>query len=568
MESYINYLDRLDNFSIVVGFKGIRDMVLKLIIPILAASLIFSFVVQIFFSWLHPFIRIVIPLIGYALIFFVPYALYAMKKRNINTHLHFFITYAGTISTMKIPRGQLFKRISEKRVFGDISKLFGRIYYLAKGWNLGFAHACRTMSLRSPSKVLGDFLDRFAVIMDFGQDPEQFLYDEQKSVLDDYEVEYQKSLENIKLLQDVFVSFSVAFAFILAIALLAPLLMENLTLEAILKWSLFGFIFIESMILISIKTFIPPDNLMNEESGLNDEQKRIFLWFLGTCTLSIFLLFFINLFFDWPFLFKFAISITPLIIPGILASRLEDTIKRRDAQFPVYVRVLGSAVDVRGGAMISALKSTQVHDFRDVNQMSINLYRRLRVGSEKFKCWSLFAFESGSNLINNFSRIFSESVYLGGNAGKIGKIVSKNMQKIISMRKLRYQLSQGLRAATYGSLIGLTATMYVTAKVSQLLISIFNKPGGMEEGMFSFISSIMPQAIGIDFGSAFMIMAAMIIFHAIASSLILKLVDGGSLYPALLDFIVMVWIGALISWYLPMLVENFLPNLTNVWNPA
>lgn len=554
--------ERANNISVIAGFKSFRDFNFKLTLPIMVVAFVASFIL-LKLKFAPTIVCVMIPVFGLLYVIQYPFAKYSQKEKDIHEHLHFFITYAGTIATMNISRGQLFKRIAEKKVFGEIGNIFEKILYLSKGWNMGFANSCRKMSKRCSSQILRDFLDRFAVIMDFGQDLQIFLYDEQKAVFDDFEVEYRQSLEKIKLLQEIFISFSIAFAFVISIAMLAPLLMDY-SLIMILLYALIAFIVVESFLMISIKTFIPSEKLFIDSKKKNAAQKVIRFWFFITLILSIAVFISLTMFFDLTPLLTVAITVTPLIIPGFMAINEEAMVVRRDRQFPVYARVLGSAIEVRNGGVISALKSTQVHDFGVLNKMSINLHKRLRLGCNKFMSWYFFAMESGSNLIHHFSKIFSESVYLGGDANKIGEIVSKNMLKIISLKKLREQLSRGLSGAFYSSLIGLTATLFVTMKVSQMLINIFNRHEGMEEQMFSFISSILPQTSGIDFTQILFIMSIFIIFHAWTSSFILKIIDGGTMYAALVDFVVMMWIAALLSWILPIAISSMLPDFSGI----
>jgi archaellum biogenesis protein FlaJ (TadC family) len=56
----------------------------------------------------------------------------------------------------------------------------------------------------------------------------------------------------------------------------------------------------------------------------------------------------------------------------------------------------------------------------------------------------------------------------------------------------------------------------------------------------------------------------MIIIHAIVSSLIMKVVDGGTPYAAFFDIVVMIWLGAAISWFLPLITAKLLPGFNEL----
>lgn len=554
-------LQRLDKISIIAGYNSAVDLLLRFALPVLIGISIASYVVTLL-PGIPSYTPLIMVGIGFLFIVFYPVIKLSEAKADVDNHLHYFITYAGTISTMNIARGLFFKKISEKKVFGGISDIFQRIRYLAKSWNLGFARSCRIMVRRSPSVMLGDFLDRLAVVMDFGQDLEIFLYDEQESVLDDYRVQYTKSLETIKMLQELFVAITISFAFLLGVVLLAPLLLE-VKISTVLLIAVAVLAVIDVGLIFAIKSFIPRDKLASELPEKNAAIKKIKNYFYGALGISILLFAWLFFFTNVNFVLSMGIASLPMIIPGYMANVEENNINRRDKQFPTYVRVLGTAIEVRNGGVISALESTQSHDFGVLNDMSIALYRRLRLGNDKFKSWYYFAVSSGSNLIANFSKIFSESIYLGGNAEKIGEIVSSNLIKLISMRKLRQQIAGGLRGAFYGNMIGLVSVVYISSRVSQSLIDLFNVPAGNGE-LSNFVGSIFTVSGTVNFELVLIYIGLMVFIQALSSSIIMKLVDGGLLYSAVFDYIVLLAIGVVLALVLPGFVDSVMPSFSNL----
>jgi archaeal flagellar protein FlaJ len=549
-----------------IGFMSINEFIIKFALPVIGMITIFSILTKFIFLNLPFFFPYIIFVFGILFVVIYPWAMFQKKKVNINENLHLMITYAGTLSTVDIQRNILFRRLSDAKRFGEISNMTEKILYLAKSWNLGFSQASRKMALNSPSNIFGDFLDRFAVMMDFGQNLKVFLLDEQDAVMDDFASEYKKSLESIRLLQEVFVSLTIAIAFTMATSLLLPVIMGT-SIDFVVQVSLGVIIFVDIGLYFIVKSFVPADALCHQ-LPIKDKGTRIVIRnFYIFAPISIFFTLFLLYIDKLPFLFNFAIGLSPLMIVGIYAQKHESEIYARDLAFPSFIRALGSVVEVRLGAVISSLRSLQVHDFGVLNDLVIGLYRRLRLGSDKFKCWLYFAAESGSNLITNFSQIFAESVYLGGNAEKIGELVSKNFSRLLSLRKLRLQLASSVRGAFYGSLVGFASASYVSAKITEMLATIFSSPlaglsGGEDPYMASVISSIAPvSTLEINFLQISIYIGIMIIIHSLISSLIIKIVDGGNYYAALFDFIIMLWIGAFISWILPSLIDTMMPGM-------
>ena len=559
-------LESFERVITIMGYTTVGDFIKKFLTPLLLIVIAVFVIVQIIFPGVSIVYSIIILVIGLAIIFFYPISVIERKKANINNNMHLFITYAGTISTMGVSRSVLWKRIAQKKVFGEISQVAEKVLYLSTRWNLGFARTCRMVGSKLASKILADFLDRFAVMMDFGEDLQIFLGEEQNSVLDDYSTEYKKSLETIKLLQDVFISLTMAVAFGIAIGLMLPLLM-GVSINLVILGSTFAIFFMDMVMLVIIKAVIPEDRLYHEidVKDVGTIRMQRLLYILAPVSLTLFLLIYFLL--GLPFLLSAAIGFTPLMLLGLIAKSEENVIFRRDVAFPTFIRTLGSATEIRGGAMMSSLSSLQIHDFGLLNSMAINLYRRLRIGSDKYIAWHYFAGETGSNLIYHFSRIFAESVYLGGNAEKIGQIISNNFLRILSLRKLKFQIVSGLRGAFYGSLIGFCATSFVSAEIVTILADLFTSQ--TQAGSFDLANIVGSGAnanLFVDLQQIGLYVGIMIIIHAVVSAILLKVVDGGNYLSAFFDMGLMIWIGAVISLVVPRFVDYLLPDIDNTIN--
>lgn len=558
-----------------MGYLNWAEFFYKFVVPIMVTCIGFSgavYYMMLTFPDLLPvpsYLPYLIVVLGIGFVSMYPYIMYEHKKIDIQNNMHYFITYIGTLSTLQMTRTGLFKRLSEKKSFGELSNVSKRILYLAKSWNLGYAQTCRKLAKYSPSKMFSDFLDRFAAILDFGQDLKTFLVDEQRSVLDDFETAYKKSLENIKMLQEIFISMTIATGFLMAVALLMPLIM-GISMEVIVRYSLLGVLVIDLFLFFLIKSIIPADYLCHNIEIKSKEHKATMKYLYFFAPFSTVLTGAMVWFSPMPFLINVAIGMTPMLVVGKKALDEENMIFSRDKAYPAFVRTLGSVVEIKEGAVTSALSSIRIHDFGSLNDMVINIYRRLRLGSDKFRCWIYFAGETGSNLIYQFTLIFSESIYLGGNAEEIGQIISNNFNRLLSMRRLRLQLASGLKGAFYGALVGFCAAAYVTAKIAQTLADMFSTPFELaQEGgsMSEIFSSIIPPAPEVDMGIIMAYIGVMVIIHAAISALTVKLVDGGTKNAAFFDFVIMIWIGGLISWLIPGFIGQILPNAENMTTP-
>ena len=235
-----------------------------------------------------------------------------------------------------------------------------------------------------------------------------FLSNEQDAVMDDYASEYKQSLENITMLREVFIAITISIAFAMSTALLMPLLMGISILIAI-KFSLLALVVVDAGLIIMVKAFIPRDDLCSHLKHKDEGTKRIYKSFFFILPLTIIFTVALFVYSNLPFLVNVAIGVTPLCIVGFYASKEENAVYARDKAFPAFVRAMGSTIYARQGGVVGSIGALRVHDFGVLNPMMINLYRRLKTGNDKEKCWYYFAAETGSNLINYFIKIFSES---------------------------------------------------------------------------------------------------------------------------------------------------------------
>jgi flagellar protein FlaJ len=234
-----------------------------------------------------------------------------------------------------------------------------------------------------------------------------------------------------------------------------------------------------------------------------------------------------------------AMIATPLIYTGRIAKNIEKGIRRRDENFPSFIRSLGSSAGARGGMVDEALKALRAHDFGPLTHDVNNLYRRLSTRIDKIESWHMFAASTGSNLIQRFSVMFVEATHLGGKPEVIGDIIATNFHRIVTLRKKRYQSASSLVGVLYGLTGGIGFTMYISLGVLDLMQSMFSSvdmPPGMSMGMviYTDVGSIETLSL--------MVLSIMIA-HSLLSALLIRIVDGGNMLSATTDFVIMVWIS-------------------------
>ncbi|MFA6088580.1 MAG: hypothetical protein WC755_01835 [Candidatus Woesearchaeota archaeon] len=549
-----------------LGFSSYVDFLKKFVMPIVGISIAMFFAVLFLFRDFPFFIPYLLLFIGIAFVFVYPYLVFDAKKTNIQNTIHLFITYAGTISTLSLGRAQIFRKLADKEIYKEISESMKKTVYLASEWKLGFSKSCRRVALMVPSIMFGDFLDRLASALDFGEELDVFFLQEQDAVMVDYETMYRGSLQSIILIKDVFVAITISIAFALASSLLLPLLL-GISIIVVIKWCLYGLIFVDIFMVIMIKGMIPDDPLIHNLSNKYCSRQMVLLrrFFLISISLSIILVALFLTTLHLPLLVSMSLATIPMAIVGIFGMKLDNDVFYKDRVFPTFIRAVGNSLAARGGTLLGTIQAVRVHKFGYIDDTIESLYRRLRLGCDGVESWTYFVGESGSHLIKQFIHIFVESIYFGGDPAKISSIISKNFQRVLSLRKLKRQVVSEMRGALYGALVGFTASVFVCVEISNVLFSMFEGAFGNAGGssdVSSITSAIIPGGMQtVNMSLILLYITIMVIFHAFVSAYSIKLVDGGSKYAMFLDFTAMLALGAIIAWGVPIVFKMLMGPL-------
>jgi flagellar protein FlaJ len=550
----------------LAGYRNIDEFAKRIVAPVMAITLVLFFTTFLFINLyggmfdlgvaaplllLVPFIILIL---GIAVIFAYPFYVLERIKVNIHDNIHYFITYAGSLSTLHVKRRQLFRLASQRVEYGEIAKVMEKVAYLSDYWNLGLVGTCRKLSTLVPSKILGNFLDRMSAAFDFGERIDMFLKKEQSAVMEDYATEYKQSLQTLSLIQDALVSLTIAVAFMMTIAFMLPLIM-GYSIYMLVGLSGMALFFIDILSIVFIDSFITHDEICHKLPIKPLEYiriRRLILPLVGLCVLlAVPLLIFRPL--PWiPILV--AISLTPLVALGIMASRMESAIIRKDQAFPAFMRSLGGSLSARGGSLVGTLGPLRIHEFGVLNDAVQKLYARLKIRCDKFQAWMYFAGETGSSMIEKFGSIFIQVINLGGDPEEASQIISDNFIKLLSLRELRLQLASSVKGVYYGTLLGVSGAAYATLRMVGVLDKTFKESFSaiaQTPSVSSLTQGLLPNIGELNIPLVEDMLFGILLIHAAFSAYSIKMVDGGSKYSAFLDFVLMTWLIAILAVVLP-----------------
>jgi archaellum biogenesis protein FlaJ (TadC family) len=310
-----------------------------------------------------------------------------------------------------------------------------------------------------------------------------------------------------------------------------------------LKFGIIGILFLDFMIIVFAKYFLPKDQLYHT-MGYDDGRKKVMMTFL-ICFGLCFVIFPFIAFSSLPTMLKAAIIFTPMIAVGYYANYHEKLVEKRDALFPAFIRSLGDVHHSKGGTLTSTIETLLPHNFGILNDMLERLYKRLRITANKFSSWYYFSKESGSALIAEFMDIFISVVYRGGSADIAGKIVSENMSRINGLRYRKKEFGSTLKGNIYGTFFGLAVTLYIAFLISIILAQIFSSMTEGVDGLTKeLVDSIIPVNTEVSLDKATFFVALILTSHALISSYMVKEVDGGNKFSMFTDTVILLWLGA------------------------
>lgn len=530
-----------------LGVPDMKSYMLKYFLPIFLLDFLVLFIFIFGFSnpyakYLGFFIFVAVLMV----LFFYPITIIDNQSRNIEENLHYFITYAGALSTVNLERKELFADLSNKVRYREIAKIFKKLIYLVESIKIDFSTASYKTASLLKTEHFARFLERMGIALSFNANISKFLIDEQKALMNSYETVYKEGLERIKLVEDMFVSLILAFSFILATILLIPFL-TGIDTTFFLQFGILGIFILDMMLITFIKFFLPQDTLYHN-MGYEEGRQRVIIAFVVSLVLA-FLLIPLIIFNDIPTMLKVALICTPFLIVGVYSNYEEKLVWKRDLLFPAFIRSLGDVHQSKGGTLTTTVETLLPHNFGILNGMLERVYKRLKITSDKFNSWYYFSKESGSALIAEFMDIFTTVVYRGGSAQVAGQIVSDNMSRINGLRDMKREFASTLKGNVYGTFFGLAITIYISLLISVLLFKIFSSlTEGLDGISKDLLGSIFStDAMGTDFTISSYYVAAILTIHALISSYIIKEVDGGNKFSMFTDFVALLWIGAIIE---------------------
>jgi len=484
-------------------------------------------------------------LINIIFLIYIPIIGYFRIRYEIEKNFPFFVAFLYSLSFVSTSRKRLFEIASEAKEFGYLAKIMKKILDLATKFKLGFAEATKHVQRVVPESSFKSFLDRFSSALEVGEDLSEFFDREFRMALDTYAVSYKKSLENVRLLQDMAISFMASLSFAFVVIMLIPFLV-GINIVTLIVYFVILFIATDILIYLLSKYLILEDRLLHDLPEKPKEYQNLLILFSIFSLIAVIILTVLNQT-ELPLLPKIAIAITPLAYVSYRTILYEREVKKKEERFPMLLNALSGLSEVMGTSQVKMVDMLRVHDFKELNKHIEDLYKRLVLSYDYFKSWFYFAVEIGSKLIARTILIFSRAIELGGNAKKIGDKLSELFSVVLDLRKMKYQFLSNARGIFYGGYIAFVAILYISLEILKLLQNLFEGISTLVGGDVFAAIGLSIFAVSIDLELVRTLIDVMVIIQAFVVALVLKNIDGGSKLGIFIDMAVLLWIASLLA---------------------
>jgi len=281
-------------------------------------------------------------------------------------------------------------------------------------------------------------------ILSSGEPEKNFLKQEKLTREEIYCNEYERSVESLKKWTDGYTALMVSMTLVVTIILVSVMIYNIENIETIAFLIVLLTTFTCGIALFIIYKAAPAEKKVHTLIQKSREQEIIrflsrILLPVGAVSLTALILIGVKLQY-------ILLAITFFTLPiGLFAMIDDKNIDERDSSFPAFIKTLGTLAGTTGITIRSAMKDLDKETIGCLKPGVEELHAGLLMGLTSKHCWEKFIGETGSELINRCSRIFTDAVELGGDPAEIGNIVSTSSLAIVLLRMKRRLVSSGFR---------------------------------------------------------------------------------------------------------------------------
>jgi flagellar protein FlaJ len=477
-----------------------------------------------------------------------------VKVRQVRStaqdRLPLFVTQMAALSTSDMPIRDLFGTMSRLKGFGVLSEDAGLIERMIGRYNIPISEACRIVAANAVAPLEAEFLKGFAHAVEVGQKPSVFLAAEQRAMMERFSIRSEAALSEVSFLKELFVAVSTALIFMMVFIIFIPILTSSAMGEVIVV-GMTIFVVTEVILLLVLRSKLPRDQIWAHSQAhdimkMEPTELRSLLVLVASVAVAVALLLVTFSVMGLEIQISVAVSCLPLLVPGLMMAKQEKLILARDESFGPFVRALGRSQEVSEQTMPQSMRQLAGQNYDELSPMVESFARRVNYDNDAEEAWRLFSEEANSDLVQQFTGVYHESVKSGASPGQTSTFIDDNHTRVLALRRKKLIMRSNFLGVAYGILFALAVTMWVT-------VAIVEEMGGMlasDNTGFGYGDRIMSyiQATSADLSLMMGMCVAMIVVHAAVSAAMLAFLKGGRITGCTMHFAALTGIG-MITWY-------------------
>lgn len=270
----------------------------------------------------------------------------------------YFMAFLYSISTGEVESVDMIKTTANSG-YGKYSQAYKDTYRLGVGWSYGLAKSLEMIAKKVADQgelQLKQLLVKFAQVVRLGDDLKTFFQAEVKSSLMNFDIIYNRKLENQKLFLEMFYTLMSTAAFMVSANSIMTMLMGATDAEDILLLSMFGISVSMGTFVVLMYKMFPRDKLAYATAD-EDLKFRLRVYMMVGVGAGIGIVLLMTGIVHNSLIV--GIAVAPLLYPGFKARKMEAAIKDLNTWYPEFVRHFGeifATVGSMGQALDAVLK--------------------------------------------------------------------------------------------------------------------------------------------------------------------------------------------------------------------
>jgi flagellar protein FlaJ len=480
-------------------------------------------------------------------------------NRMMSFDMFYQLSYMSTIAAAGVPRDQIFERAAHLQCTS--AEYFNRVELARKRLKYDYARACRAVGEPLKEEDVKGLLLRFSSSLISGEPEADFLMREAHSRAEDYENEYGRSLEALKMWTDAYVSLILSAVLVVVIGIVSTMIWKIETTLII------------AMAFISVATtgigvwliwlISPKETMVLHWAGSREQKlaKKLFKPVLPIAVVvcALFLLTGQNLGLG-------LLVVAAVVFPvGFIIMRDDKKVFKRDDEVGTFLRSLGGVCTALGTTVNSALGRLDLDSINVLRSSVKNLHTRLTAGIKSRLSWKIFIDETGSELAHRSVGMFYDAIEVGGSAGQAGQHAAAFANRVALLRARRRTITGPFR--------WLCITMHTAVVIILVFITeVIAAFGGMVSQAQTSMPSV-PGAPSISALSSFnlsglelmqQLVLPLVLIFTVANAIVPSVADGGSRYKILGNLGITAAISGFALLILPALASSLFTSVSQM----